>query len=122
MFGQVVPSVFAGIGAAAGLRLRDGGREAVQVQDLLDGEELARLLEPRRERYEVLAGQNVVVLGLPVHQALTVQEIRLLKVDDIDLEKATVGVPSTNQTNGRKLQLAAPQVMQLHGYQSDNRP
>ena len=108
---------------AAGLRLRDGRRRGgVQVQDLLTEEELGRLLEPRAERYGLLTGRNAVIIGLLVHQALTVREISLLEVDDIDLVAGRVNVAATRQTNGRKLALATQQVMQLHTYLTEQRP
>ena len=108
---------------AAGLRLRDGRRRGgVQVQDLLTEEELGRLLEPRAERYEILAGRNAVIIGLLVHQALTVREVSLLKVGDIDLVAGRVDVAATWRTTGRKLALATAQVMQLHTYLTEQRP
>ena len=108
---------------AAGLRLRDGRRRGgVQVQDLLTEEELGRLLALRTERYEILAGRNAVIIGLLVHQALTVREVSWLEVGDIDLTAGRVNVAATRRTTGRKLALATPQVMQLHTYLSEQRP
>ena len=104
------------------LRLRDKTRAEVQGQDLLTAAELGRLPEPRGERYGLLAGRNAAVVGLLVHQALTVREIGLLKVGDIDLSTATVKVSATKRTLARTLKLAAPQVMQLHSYLTDDRP
>lgn len=104
------------------LRLRDKARPQVQSQDLLSGAELVRLLEPRAERYGLLAGRNAVVIGLLVHQAMTVREIGLLKVGDVNLSAATVKVSATKRTLARTLKLAAPQVMQIHGYLTDDRP
>ena len=108
---------------AAGLRLRDGRRRGgVQVQDLLTEEELTRLLEPRAERYASLTGRNTVIIGLLVHQALTVREVSLLKVGDVGLVAGRVNVAATRQTSGRKLALATPQVMQLQTYLTEQRP
>jgi site-specific recombinase XerD len=107
---------------AINLRLRDGARSQVQTQDLLSKEELALLLRPRPERYPLLTNRNAVIIGLLVHQALTVREIGLLQVLHLDLSTATVKVPATNRTFGRTLKLAAPQVMQLHAYLTEDRP
>ena len=107
---------------AAGLKLRDGARSRVQGQDLMSRAELAKLLAPRTERYGKLTGRNAVVIGLLVHQALTVREISLLEVGDIDLVAGTIKVAATNQTAGRVLELAVPQVMQLHAYLTVQRP
>lgn len=105
------------------LRLRD--RAAVhrtQVQDLLTGKELQRLLEPRPERYALLATRNRVILGLLVHQALTLREIGRLKVDDVDLRAATLRVAGQERRRARVLSLEAAQVMLLHDYLRGGRP
>lgn len=108
---------------ASRLRLRDviGGRP-IQTQDLLDGAELARLREPRAERYPLLARRNAVIVGLLTHQALTAREIGRLRVEDVDLTNATIEIRATRCPPGRTLRLAAPQVMQLHAYLSRDRP
>jgi integrase/recombinase XerD len=108
---------------AARLRLRDVERgDQVQTQDLLDADELARLREPRSERYPLLARRNVVVIGLLTYQALTVCEIGRLRVGDVDLTGATVSVAATPRTLARRLKLAAPQVMELYAYLKEDRP
>jgi site-specific recombinase XerD len=107
---------------AINLRLRDGARPQVQTQDLLSKEELALLLRPRPERYPLLTLRNAVIIGLLVYQALAVRELSLLEVGHVDLPSATVRVPTTTQTLGRTLQLAAPQVMKLYAYLTEDRP
>ena len=105
------------------LQLRDRpGPGTVQTQDLLSAAELARLLQPRPERYPMLAGRNRVIVGLLVHQALNAQEIGRLRVSDVDLSAATVWVKTGNRSRGRRLALVAGQVMQLHDYLTDGRP
>jgi integrase/recombinase XerD len=104
------------------MRLRDVVRDQVQTQDLLAPEELALLLRPRPERYEILTKRNRVIIGLLVHQGLLVREIGALKDGDIDLQKATVRVPATSKTEARKLRLDAAQVMVLHAYLNEDRP
>lgn len=102
---------------AARLRLRDVERsDSVQTQDLLDADELGRLQESRAERYPLLARRNSAIIGLLTYQALTVREIGRLNVQDIDLGEATVEVTATRRTQARTLQLAAPQIMELHAY------
>lgn len=108
---------------AIGLKLRDRNRRnSAQVQDLLTAEELARLRVQRKERYQVVAGRNAVIIGLLTYQALTVKEISRLEVKDIDLATGQLKVAATQQTNGRELQLVTPQVMQLHTYLTGDRP
>ena len=105
------------------LQLRDRPAPGtVQTQDLLSAAELARLLQPRPERYPMLAGRNRVIVGLLVHQALTAREIGRLRVGDVDLSAATVWVRTGNRSRGRGLALVAGQVMQLHDYLTNGRP
>ena len=104
------------------LQLRDRpGPGTVQVQDLLTAAELARLLEPRSERYPLLAERNRVIVGLLVHQALTAQEIGRLRVSDVDLNAATVRVGAGSRSRPRRLALVAAQLMPLHKYITDGR-
>jgi integrase/recombinase XerD len=104
------------------LRLRDVVRDQVQTQDLLAPNELALLLRPRPERYPMLMNRNRVIIGLLVHQGLSVREIGALKVADIDLQTATVRILATSKTDARKLRLDAAQVMALHAYLNEDRP
>lgn len=104
------------------LRLRDVVVGQVQTQDLLAAEELAALLRPRPERYELLGNRNRVIIGLLVHQGLLIREIGKLKTGDIDLEKATVRVLATTNTEARTLRLDAAQVMTLYAYLKEDRP
>ena len=109
---------------AAGLRLRDGRRRGgVQVPGSVDGRRVGGgCWSHGRSGYEILAGRNAVIIGLLVHQALTVREVSLLKVGDIDLVAGRVDVAATWRTTGRKLALATAQVMQLHTYLTEQRP
>ncbi|MEM1357967.1 MAG: integrase, partial [Bacteroidota bacterium] len=104
------------------LRLLDVARDQVQTQDLLNEDELKLLLQPRPERYELLVNRNTIIIGLLVHQALLVREIGALKVGAINLEKATIQIPATSKTEGRKLRLQASQIMKLYAYLCEDRP
>ena len=104
------------------IRIKDMARDQVQTQDLLAPEELALLLRPRPNRYALLENRNRIIIGLLVYQGLLVREIGALKVIDIDLKAATINVPETFKTDGRKLRLDAAQVMALHAYLNEDRP
>ncbi len=104
------------------LRLRSGASEGLQLQDLLSEAELSKLLEGREQWRTRLVGRNRVIMGLLVHQALTIREVGLLQVDGLDLANGLLNVPGTNQTRARKLKLVTPQVMQLYTYLNEDRP
>ncbi|WP_082921611.1 tyrosine-type recombinase/integrase [Lewinella sp. 4G2] len=108
---------------ASRLRLRDVARtDQVQTQDLLDAAELEKLLTTRVERYPLLANRNAVIIGLLVHQALTVSEVGRLQVGDVDLAAATIKVKGSGRQQARTLKLAAVQVMTLLEYLKEDRP
>ena len=108
-------------GSRLTLRDRSAARQT-QTQDLLTGEELQQLLEPRTERYAILAIRNRVILGLLVHQALSLRELGRLKVGDVDLRAATLRVAGRGRQRARILLLQAAQVMLLHDYLTHDRP
>ena len=105
-----------------GLRLRSGAVEGLQLQDMLSEAELSKLLEGREQWRVRLVGRNRVIMGLLVHQALTIREVGLLEVGDVDLVKGLLNVRGINQTRARKLKLTTPQIMQLYTYINEDRP
>lgn len=106
---------------ARAIRLRDSKENPIQLQDLLTEKELQSLLVPRLERYPFLAKRNKIIMSLLVNQALRVGEIEKIKVNDIDLEKATVQITETGLTNSRNLPLKAEQILLLHEFINNDR-
>lgn len=101
---------------ARAIQLRDIKKNPIQLQDLFTDNELQKLLEPRKERYPILAKRNQIIMGLLVHQALKVGEIIQLKTEDINLEKAQITITGTAQTNNRILPLKAEQILLFYTY------
>lgn len=101
---------------ARAIQLRDVKKKPIQLQDLLTDNELLKLLEPRKERYQLLAKRNQIIIGLLVHQALKIGEIIQIKTSDIFLEKAQINIIGTSQTNNRILPLKAEQILLLYNY------
>jgi site-specific recombinase XerD len=97
------------------LSIKDHTSGQMQLQDFLTIQQLQKLLH-RKERYKILTNRNQVIMSLLVNQALRVQEICALKVEDIDLKKATIYINSTAKTNARTLNLKSEQIMLLHTY------
>ena len=106
---------------ARAIRLLDGKEKSVQLQDLLTPNELQSLLEPRVERYPFLAKKNQIIMSLLVHQALRVGELAQLKLDDINLEKATIKITGLGHTNSRILDLKAEQIILFYQYINQDR-
>jgi site-specific recombinase XerD len=101
---------------ARAIQLRDIRKKPIQLQDLFTENELQKLLEPRKERYPILAKRNQIIMGLLVHQALKIGEIIQLKTSDINLEKAEITITGTSQTNNRILPLKAEQILLFYNY------
>jgi len=101
---------------ARAIQLRDIKKKPIQLQDLFTDNELQKLLEPRKERYPLLAKRNQIIMGLLVHQALKIGEIIQIKTEDINLEKAQINITGTAQTNNRILPLKAEQILLLYNY------
>jgi len=101
---------------ARAIQLRDIRKKPIQLQDLFTDQELQKLLEPRKERYPLLAKRNQIIIGLLVHQALKIGEIIQIKTDDINLEKAQINITGTSQTNNRILPLKAEQILLFYNY------
>ena len=101
---------------ARAIQLRDVKKKPIQLQDLLTDKELQKLLEPRQERYQLLAKKNQIIMGLLVHQALKIGEIIQIKTSDIFLEKAQINIRGTSQTNNRILPLKAEQILLFYNY------
>lgn len=101
---------------ARAIQLRDVKKKPIQLQDLFTDNELQKLLEPRQERYQLLAKRNQIIIGLLVHQALKIGEIIQIKTSDIFLEKAQINIRGTSQTNNRILPLKAEQILLFYSY------
>jgi len=60
--------------------------------------------------------RSKVMLGLLVNQGLKTEELAKLQVKDIDLRAGKIIVPGGRKSNGREMQLASHQVMELYEY------
>jgi site-specific recombinase XerD len=56
------------------------------------------------------------VLGLVMYQAITAEELKRLRKQDIDLSEGTIVIPGTEESNQRKLKLEARQIIPLMEY------
>lgn len=109
------------INIASNIKIKDGKENPVQLQELLTEKELQKLLEPRKERYPILAKRNQIIMSLLVNQALLVGDIERLKVEDIDLKEAKIKVQKTGITNSRILELKAEQILLFYQYLQQER-
>ena len=102
------------------LSIKDHTSGQMQLQDFFTTIQLQKLLN-REERYKILEIRNQVIMSLLVNQALRVQEMVGLEVENIDLKKATIYIKSTAKTNARTLNLKSEQIMLIHCYVNETR-
>jgi len=65
--------------------------------------------------------RNKVILGLLIFQALTIEELELLRPGHINLREGRITIIGTDRTNERMLKLEAAQVFELQEYLSKTR-
>ncbi|RYG23238.1 MAG: hypothetical protein EOO01_44465, partial [Chitinophagaceae bacterium] len=102
------------------LNLKDKPNKAVQLQDLFTEEELEQL-QRRKGKFKDIRLRNQIIISLLIYQGLTTGDITSLKVQDIDLEAATIKVQAGTNTHARTLSLRPQQVMQLYKYIHEER-
>ena len=102
---------------ARAIKLRDSKENPIQLPE----KELQNLLNPREERYPFLAKRNKIIMSLLVNQALRIGEIENIKLQDINLETATIQIHQTGITNARNLPLKAEQILLVHNYINHDR-
>ncbi|MDZ4810964.1 MAG: tyrosine-type recombinase/integrase [Bacteroidota bacterium] len=94
----------------------------VQLQDLLDEEELERLLQFEGQiRFPTLTSRNYLMVSLLVYQGLRSKELDQLLLKDIDLEKGKVKIKKQAKTNGRELYLRENQIPIFEKYINEDR-
>lgn len=82
-----------------------------------------RKIKPNLREY-VLTGRerNFVMLGILIYQGICTNELQNIKISDLDLNKATIRINGTLNSNARTLPLKAPQIGALIKYTEIIRP
>jgi integrase/recombinase XerD len=97
------------------------------LQGFLTSEELDFIYEkyPKTKtgKYAIYSQRNKIILGLLVYQGISTGTLEVLKVTDIDLEKAQINIPKTSERklNTRILPLESVQILALNEYLSTGR-
>lgn len=97
------------------------GQKRRLPHDLLEAEQLERL-HTAFPSETVIDSRNKAMIGLLVHQGITTGELARLEPAHLDLEKGTVRILPTKQSNARTLELKPFQVLELYRYQLEARP
>ncbi len=97
------------------------GQKRRLPHDLLEAEQL-EILYQEFPTETIIDQRNKTMLGLLVHQGITTGELARLEPLHLNLEAGTIRIFPTKQSNGRKLELKAFQVLELYRYQLEIRP
>ena len=97
------------------------GQKRRLPHDLLEPEQLERL-HTAFPSETVIDSRNKTIIGLLVHQGITTGELERLEPAHLDLEKGSIRILPTKQSNGRTLDLKSFQVLELYRYQLEIRP
>ncbi len=104
-----------------GLLVKHTKREQTLPEKLLSEEELTEL-------YRSLSADTMVqrrdkaMLGITIFQGVKREELALLELDYVDLDRACIYIPSTARTNSRSVALHPMQMKDLLAYVYDYRP
>lgn len=93
------------------LVLKDKYDTRIDFNKLYSTQTLESFLKRTSQSSKSINKRNQIIRGLLVYQALTVKEICLLKIQDIDLEKAVVTI-----VNSRELSLHSKQIIEIYCY------
>lgn len=98
------------------LNLKDKVNRSIATEKLYSKEELENLLESHNPKDKKVKTRNQVIISLLINQALLVNEITELKLQDINLETAEIHIKKGGKTNARKLPLKANQIILFQKY------
>ncbi len=98
------------------LNLKDKVNRSIATEKLYSKEELENLLESHNPKDKKVKTRNQVIISLLINQALLVNEITELKLQDINLETAEIKIGKGGKTNARKLPLKANQIILFQKY------
>ena len=94
------------------------------ISNYLELEELEDLYYsyPINKGKEIARKRNKVILGLLVYQGLNTRDLQLLEVENIQLYKGKITIPSTKKSNTREIELKPWQLMEFMEYINEVRP
>ena len=102
------------------IRLRDNKKRYIQLQDLLSETQLESLFLNYTCRYKRTEKRDKIIVSLLIYQALRIEEITKIELNDIDLNSGELSIKSTVKSNARILKLQSNQILLLHQYINEN--
>ncbi len=104
------------------LYLQDQVNKRIQVESLYTPEALDELLKKHKSKRPLMQKRDEIIITLLTNQALTVQEIAAINLEDINLNEATIKAKGGYKQRPRTLALQASQILLIHHYINQDRP
>lgn len=104
------------------LYLKDKINRSIPVETLYSKEEVEKIIATQKSKLPLVRTRDKIILSLLGNQAVTVTEIILIKLSDIDLRKAILTLPGSSKTQARELPLKSEQILLLNDYINKTRP
>ncbi len=101
--------------------LKDRINKRIPVENLYSKSALEELLINHKSKEELFQRRDEILIGLLIYQAMNVQEIVALNIEDINLKEATIKASGGYRQKSRSLSLRANQILLLHEYLSSDR-
>ena len=103
------------------LNLKDQINKRIPVESLYSKEILDELLKNHRNKSPLMQRRDEVIISLLIYQAMTVQEITTVNLEDINLKEAVIKAKGGYKQKSRTLALQASQILLLHSYITEDR-
>lgn len=104
------------------LYLKDKINRSIPVEALYSKEEVEKIIATQKSKLPLVRTRDKIILSLLGNQAVTVTEIILIKLSDINLRKAILALPGSSKTQARELPLKSKQILLLNDYINKTRP
>jgi integrase/recombinase XerD len=103
------------------LYLKDQINKRIQVESLYSKQTLDELLKNHINKRKLVQRRDEVIISLLIYQAMTVQEITTINLEDINLKEAIIKAKGGRKQRPRTLALQANQILLLHNYITEDR-
>jgi len=103
------------------LNLKDRINKSIAIESLYSLETLENLLQSHQSKNKILQKRDECVISLLIYQALTVQELSDLELNNLNLDKGTVYIKAGRSNRSRTLSLKSQQIMTFYQYINNDR-
>jgi integrase/recombinase XerD len=103
------------------LNLKDRINKSIAIESLYSFETLENLLQSHQSKNKTLQKRDECIISLMIYQALTVQELSDLELNNLNLDKGTIYIKAGRSNRSRTLSLKSQQIMTFYQYINTDR-